>query len=146
MDRRQQTLATLVRWREFQHAKARSVCQVRAAEVHEAERSLEDASERACNLQAERADMLTAGVIDLGRLGLVSELEDHAWADRDACVLRRSQAIHDHARARAEHLEVRARLNVAHAAYDRIDHEQRQAREKHEFDQLMDLLAAGRAQ
>lgn len=144
MDRRQHTLATLVRWREFEQAKARSACQVRAAEVRRADLALEEAADLAHGLQAERTGVLATGFLDLARLGVVTDLEERAWTAHEACATRRSRAVEGHALAQAEHLGARARLNVAHAASERVDHEQRQVREKHQFDQLMDLLAAGR--
>lgn len=146
MDKRQHTLAVLVRWREFQHALARDAHQARIAATRDADLAVQEADCVARTLQAHKSAVVAAPELDLVRLTFVDALEEQAWEHHAGAVEAHTSAAQAQLHSQQAHLHARSHLNVAESGHARVRHENQQAQEMREFDQLTALLAAGAVQ
>jgi len=143
MDRREKTLHTLVRWREFQQALARNRYQACVARLNRAVATAERAEGDVEVAQAHKARVFAEPVIDLARLDMVAAIEEQASAVHERANEARSLAEREREAARTQQHASRTRLDVAETGHDRVRRGSRHAQEIREFDQLAALLAAG---
>lgn len=138
------TLGRLLRWRDFQEARARAEhLRCEGERVH-CEGESERLAEVANGVQRQRAGLLEAPELDLTRIAQATTMEAHAWktverAD-EACKVARAAAGH----AQAAHLHARQSSRVVSNRHAQREADAAAREEKAMFDQMADVLSARR--
>lgn len=132
-------IATLVRWREFQEARASDEFRQRSAKTRQAKATVDLANANVEKVQKHRALLLESPNLDLPRLLMAAQIEEVHWHQ-----LREHQAVHVAAQelegqALAQHVAARAHTRVAEARKQRKNAEHSDHAEKMSFDWMADL-------
>lgn len=138
-------VSTLLRWREFEEARASEAFLRRCNETAQALERMQQAQAALEALNARREQLLGADRVDLTMLQAIDAFQAQAWGrldtrrDEHAAALRQQQAAQD------EHVAARARTRVAETRFDRLRAGERDQEEKLMFDRMADLYASHRS-
>jgi hypothetical protein len=132
-------ISTLVRWREFEEERASIELQRTSVEVEHAIACVDAADVTIAKVQQRLGALLEAPDMDLMRLQLATQIEDAAWRTLQASLDERALAQQEKDKARAGHLQTRARTHVAEARKQQMAAVRRDHEEKMSFDRMADL-------
>lgn len=142
---RDDAIATLVRWREFEEACVSAEYRTCYAQAQRDADGVATAQLALLGIRKRQVQLQATANLDLERIRLVGRIEEAAWenlqqAERTSVSseARRLEALEHHALARANTRVGRSRLQSALAATT-------DSEEKRSFDRIADLYRAGRA-
>lgn len=139
-------VATLLRWREFEEARASETFLRRCHETGLALERMQQAQAALDAIHARREQVLADQRVDLSLLQAIDAFEAQAWSrldtrrDEHAAALRQQQAAQD------QHVAARAGTRVAETRHERLRAEEREQEEKRMFDRMADLYASHRSE
>jgi hypothetical protein len=138
-------VSTLLRWREFEEARASVVFLQRCHETRQALSRMEEAQGVLQAINARREELLAADSVDLVLLQAVAGFEAQAWSRLDTRRDEHAAARRQQDAAQDEHVAARARTRVAQTRHERLRAGERDQEEKLMFDRMADLYASHRS-
>jgi hypothetical protein len=137
-------IATLVRWREFEEARASSAFQQSRAKLRRVEERVSHATDSVDQAQRQLSTLLEASTLDLSLLQAASQIEQERWADLQDLEAERASAGQQQDAAQVQHVAARAQTRVAQTRRERLAAVLQNREEKLEFDWTADLYAQSR--
>ncbi|MBW8808390.1 MAG: hypothetical protein JF591_06055 [Lysobacter sp.] len=138
-------VSTLLRWREFEEARASTVFLQRCYETRQALSRMQQAQDVLQAINARREELLAADSVDLVLLQAVDAFEAQAWSRLDTRRDEHAAARRQQDAAQDEHVAARARTRVAQTRHERLRAGERDQEEKLMFDRMADLYASHRS-
>lgn len=138
---RNTAISTLVRWREFEEARASDEfrrCAVHTRSVAERVEGALGAIER---VQQHRTALLDAPQVDLAWFQMAAQIEEAAWHRLEAMQAEHAAAQQQQDTALGNHVGARTRTRVADARHQRMTAAEMEHAEKQTFDWMADLYS-----
>ena len=139
-------VSTLLRWREFEEARASTAFLQRCHETRQAFSRMQEAQDVLQAINARREELLAADSVDLVLLQAVDAFEAQAWSRLDTRRDEHAAARRQQDAAQDEHVAARARTRVAQTRHERLRAGERDQEEKLMFDRMADRLGVPRAE
>lgn len=136
---RQGALSTLVRWREFQEAKAEILYQKCAAEAGIAREAKVAAQSVVDAIESRRTAVLSSSALDIAYTEMLAAIAERAWGDLDSKNEADAQAERNRLDALSMHHAARTAVQVAELRHGEFVRAGRDAAEKRMYDQMQDL-------